>query len=163
MRNIAYHKTVAVRFTLDEWHNTNDVLARHEQSLEALPEGFTRSRSGVRKGVTDVVLGSGSGSSSPTTQITPVWDRFRFEICVSGYEEGVRGDQVRGMWIVARYSTEGGGDEAGEWWDNNAGGNYWIQFRRVAARARERGRERERRRGVLVSAPRESFLFVFFF
>jgi len=129
--------------------------------LEALPEGFTRSRSGVRKRVADVVLGGG-GSSSLITQITPVWDRFRFEIRMSDYEEGVRGGRVRGMRIVARYSTEGGGgDEARVWWDNNAGGNYWVQFRRVAARARERGRER--RRGVLVSAPRESFLFVFFF
>ena len=157
-----------MRFTLDDWHTTNDVLAKHEQSLEALPDGFTRSRSGVRKRVADVVLGGGGGSASASgsalalasTSIAPVWDRFRFEIRMSDYEESVRAGRVRGMWIVARYSTdgssEGGGREgkAMEWWDNNAGANYWVGFRCVAGG----GREKERRRGVLVSAPRELLL-----
>jgi hypothetical protein len=169
VRNIAYQKTVAVRFTLDDWHTTNDVLAKHEQSLEELPDGFTRSRSGVRKRVADVVLGGGGGSTSAlasasSTSITPVWDRFRFEIRMSDYEESVRAGRVRGMWIVARYftdgSSEGGGRQgkAMEWWDNNAGANYWVGFRCVAGG----GRERERRRGVLVSAPRELFFFCCF-
>ena len=166
-----------MRFTLDDWHTTNDVLAKHEQSLEALPDGFTRSRSGVRKRVADVVGGGGSASASESalasasTSITPVWDRFRFEIRMSDYEESVRGGRVRGMWIVARYSTDGSsesGDVGGgagregkamEWWDNNAGANYWVGFRCVAGG----GRERERRRGMLVSAPRELAFFCFFF
>ena len=34
------HKTIAGRYTLDDWLTTNDVLARHEKSLIALPERF---------------------------------------------------------------------------------------------------------------------------
>jgi hypothetical protein len=40
VHNISYHKTAAVRYTLDDWNTTNDVLARHEKSLTALPEHF---------------------------------------------------------------------------------------------------------------------------
>jgi len=155
-----------VRFTLDNWHTTNDVLAKHERSLGALPEGIRRSGAGVRdreKRVTDHV------GNNTSTLVTPVWDRFKFDIRMSDYEESVRGGRVRGMWIVARYSTDGsegpdgGGVGAGmegkarEWWDNNAGGNYWVGFRCVSG-ASGGGKERERRR-ALVSAPCEFLLF----
>lgn len=164
MRNVAYQKTVAVRFTLDDWHTTNDVLAKHERSLGALPEGFLRSRSGVQKRVTDVVVVDGGASAS-----IPVWDRFKFEIRMSDYEESMRAGRVRGMSIVARYSTDGSSEEAPdgdegkakEWWDNNAGENYWIGFRCVAG-VGGGGKERERKRGMLVSSPREFFLFFSF-
>jgi hypothetical protein len=174
VRNIAYQKTVAVRFTLDDWHTTNDVLALHEKSLGALPEGFVRSRSGVEKRVVDIV-GGGDGSSASIPGI-PTWDRFRFEIRMADYEESVRAGRVRGMWIVARYSTDGSSAEevggvggvgeggvsgqAREWWDNNAGGNYWLGFRCVPSGG-GREKEKERSRGVLVSAPRELFSLSF--
>jgi len=159
-----------VRFTLDDWHTTNDVLAKHERSLGALPEWFRRSGAGVQDHEKRVIDDVGNSSSTP---VTPVWDRFRFDIRMSDYEESVRGGRVRGMWIVARYSTdgsrgpEGGGVGAGwegkarEWWDNNAGGNYWVGFRCVSGGGGGGGKERERRR-ALVSAPCEflSFFYV---
>ncbi|KAF9473896.1 hypothetical protein BDN70DRAFT_352012 [Pholiota conissans] len=179
VRNVSYHKTVAVRFTMDDWHTTNDVLASYEKSLGALPARFVLGASGVlvaadaeseisssaaNKKKTDTRICSPYAVDSPDdTPVepgrAPAWDRFRFEINLEDVERVIEG---RVLWLVGRYSAcasaagagagEGGvlGDEGKEWWDNNGGMNYRVGFRRVGGREREAG---ERRRGLVVSAP----------
>ena len=169
MRNISYQKTVAVRYTLDDWHTTNDVLAKHERSLAALPERFLlaslplveeengkddggRKREVVCKpyGFEDVLL-EGPGFA---------WDRFRFDISMERFEGSL---EHRAMWLVGKYAaksvdgvsdptTVGSGEE---WWDNNSGGNYRIEFLRKVVK--DRREASPYRRNVAFSAPRKNF------
>jgi len=168
VRNVAYQKTVAVRFTLDDWHTTNDVLAKHEKSLAGLPERFllaslpTSGRGSEAEsrrevvcrpyGFEDVVEGSSIGG--------PAWDRFRFSVSLESYESTL---ENRTMFFVGRYAAgalgsslgvpNGNGEVTGdfqEWWDNNTGANYKVSFakRVVADRRKEEEDERRRREGV---------------
>jgi len=102
VRNIAYEKVVAVRFTMDNWQTTSEVLARHAPSL-----ALTTAPPTVSRGSKD----------------DDMWDRFAFTIRLEGYAFKL---QERVMWLVARYATAGG-----EWWDNNEGHDYRIGFKPV--------------------------------
>ena len=44
VRNVAYNKTVAIRFTLDDWQTTSEVTAHYVSSLPSLPPPFHESR-----------------------------------------------------------------------------------------------------------------------
>ncbi|KAF8344665.1 putative phosphatase regulatory subunit-domain-containing protein, partial [Amanita rubescens] len=111
VRNVAFEKTVAVRFTLDNWQTTSEVLARHQASLARLPEHFPR-------------------SSQPKA---PEWDRFSFTIKLEDYAQHL--DQ-KTMWLVVRYTVPGSGEDSGsEWWDNNACANYKLWFRAASSSA----------------------------
>lgn len=213
MRNVAYQKSVAVRFTLDEWHTTNDVVAGYEKSLGGLPLGF-----GVQRfSLSSTVSGEQPRLSCVTSPSAldpmrdppvregaqPAWDRFRFEINMEDWEHVLEG---RVMWLVGRFGAGGappppsaataegsansstgtgtgngstangttngvgltratlpGPEPYAEWWDNNGGANYRVGFRRrevpaVAASGMAKTTPVEAyRRGVVVSAPCESF------
>ncbi|KAG1748803.1 carbohydrate-binding module family 21 protein [Suillus occidentalis] len=120
VRNLAYEKHVAVRFTLDEWQTVSEVRAQYVTSVPSLPLAFTRSKPTVGD---LVALGTDKCG----------WDRFSFLIRLEDYAHSL-GSRV--LWLAARYrvhstyptpaDVSGGG---GEWWDNNNGGNYRVAFR----------------------------------
>jgi len=161
VRNISYHKKVAVRYTLDYWHTTNDVLARHEKSLAALPERFLLASlpmieegsptEGKQKrevvcrprGFEDIVLEDAA---------IPAWDRFRFELSLEKYQSSI---EQRTMWFVGRYATGGASASSSgsllqeqEWWDNNLGANYRIGFAKRVVKDRLKEEERKRKEGI---------------
>jgi hypothetical protein len=123
VRNVAYLKTVAVRFTLDDWHTTTDVLARYERSLPALPTRFVRAASGelVRSHSlteqnrgrvchpddVDQDLGDSSTAAVDTKakEDQPAWDRFRFDISLGAQGQSLSTLEGRVMWLVGRYSA----------------------------------------------------------
>ncbi|EIW87326.1 carbohydrate-binding module family 21 protein [Coniophora puteana RWD-64-598 SS2] len=104
VRNIAYEKNVALRFTLDDWQTTSETSAKHAMSLPDLPPSLPitfphRERDG--------------------------WDRFTFSIRLEDYALTLG---TRVMHLAVRYRAN-----SAEWWDNNAGGNYKVGFRAAAA------------------------------
>jgi hypothetical protein len=117
VRNLAYHKHVAVRFTLDDWHTTSEVSARYVESLGTLPIALAPR-----------TLGDAISIISPShrggEKLGPLWDRFRFTIRLEDYAHNL---QERVLWMVARYTVPVSG--GGEWWDNNGGKNYRVVFR----------------------------------
>ncbi len=172
MRNVSYQKTVAVRYTLDDWHTTNDVLAKHEKSLAALPERFLLASLPLVE--EDNAIDKGEGGGKREVVCKPygfedvflegsgfAWDRFRFDISMERFEGSL---EQRTMWFVGKYAaksavggsdptTEGSGEE---WWDNNSGGNYRIEFLKKVVK--DRREASPYRRNVAFSAPR-TFLF----
>lgn len=124
VRNLAYEKHVAVRFTLDEWQTVSEVRAQYVVSVPSLPPVFSLSSSSKTTTVGDLIaLGADKRG----------WDRFSFLIRLEDYAHSL-GSRV--LWLAARYrvhstyllSTEAPGP-GGEWWDNNNGGNYRVAFR----------------------------------
>jgi len=161
VRNLAYKKVVAVRFTLDEWDTACEVLAKYVVSFPSLPSSSPSSSHSPSPTSSYPSVGMTLGDVLGTS--TEGWDRFGFSIHLEDYAHNL---SERTMWLVVRYVTEGGG-EGKEWWDNNGGANYRVVFRCVpfpllpASRERERGRERKRQ--VALSAPRKFFTFPPFF
>jgi hypothetical protein len=123
VRNLAYEKHVAVRFTLDEWQTVSEVRAQYVSSVPSLPPVFSPTSSS-KTTVGDLVA-SGADKRG--------WDRFSFLIRLEDYAHSL-GSRV--LWLAARYrvdstylsSTDVSGP-GGEWWDNNNGGNYRVAFR----------------------------------
>ncbi|KAF5312109.1 hypothetical protein D9619_002461 [Psilocybe cf. subviscida] len=117
VRNVAYLKTVAVRFTLDDWHTTTDVLARYERSLPSLPTRFVRAAAGelVRShSLAEQNRGrvchpddvdQDVGESSTGDEDQPAWDRFRFDIALGAHGQSLSTLEGRVMWLVGRYSA----------------------------------------------------------
>ncbi|KAI0694456.1 hypothetical protein BC835DRAFT_1010220 [Cytidiella melzeri] len=122
VRNLAFEKHVAVRFTLDDWQTTSEVLCKHVVSLPGLPPPFPRQQKSVRT-VGDVAASLASGEESKEED-GPSWDRFSFTIRLEDYESKLAD---RTIYLVARYVSI-----AGEFWDNNDAKNYRIGFRRSA-------------------------------
>lgn len=121
VRNVAYEKHVAVRFTLDDWQTTSEVSAHHVESVPVLPWEPTQSRT-----LGDAVGLIANASSAPST-----WDRFSFNIRLDDHAYKLH---QRVLWLVGRYTTTG--DGGGVWWDNNSGSNYRIGFKVVTAQGR---------------------------
>lgn len=121
VRNVAYEKHVAVRFTLDDWQTTSEVSAHHVESVPVPPWETTQSCT-----LGDAVGLIANASSAPST-----WDRFSFSIRLDDYAYKLH---QRVLWLVGRYTTTG--DGGGVWWDNNSGSNYRIGFKVKTAQGR---------------------------
>jgi len=115
VRNVAFEKQVALRFTLDDWQTTSEVLCKHANSLSHLPPPFPRSRT-----VGDAIGRLANGESGPQEF---KWDRFSFVIHLELYEQKLTEHNVV---FVGRFTAPG----VGEWWDNNGGQNYRVSFKR---------------------------------
>ncbi|KAF9449712.1 carbohydrate-binding module family 21 protein [Macrolepiota fuliginosa MF-IS2] len=117
VRNIAYEKQVAVRFTLDDWQTTSEVVARHLVSLPTLPPAFLAKQ--------QLTYGDIAAQIAPPPGAAPQWDRFSFHIKLEDYAFNLA---QRVMYIVIRFNavTPTGPIES---WDNNFGCNYKVAFR----------------------------------
>lgn len=115
VRNVAFEKQVALRFTLDNWQTTSEVSCKHVTSLSHLPPPFPRSRT-----VGDAIgrLANADASSQELK-----WDRFSFVIHLELYEQKLVEHNIV---FVGRYTAPA----VGEWWDNNDGRNYHVSFKR---------------------------------
>ncbi|KIY47578.1 hypothetical protein FISHEDRAFT_59554 [Fistulina hepatica ATCC 64428] len=131
VRNVSFEKHVAIRFTLDDWRTTSEVVARYIESLPALPDN-------LQPTVVQELRVHAAQYSKPLSvlqaqshRISPSFDRFAFAIRLGDYAHAL---SARTMWLVARYTAPG----IGEWWDNNGSyclaqlsqsRNYRINFR----------------------------------
>jgi len=137
VRNLAYEKLVAVRFTLDDWQTTSEVSARYLASLHAFP------------------LACPTPVSPPAPPAAPQWDRFAFTIRLEDYAANLA---KRTLFLVVRYIAHPPSGPV-ESWDNNSGQNYKVVFR-DASLTRLRGLTvSEPRASFPVSI---FFLFIFF-
>ncbi|TFK32114.1 hypothetical protein BDQ12DRAFT_728944 [Crucibulum laeve] len=147
VRNLAYEKHVAVRFTLDDWQTTSEVSAHHVISLPCLPASFpSTSLPGSHAHNTSGDLAGDLADAAGRAQEAshPAWDRFSFNIKLEDYRPSLL---TRTMWLVARYTSGSGGGQQ-EWWDNNKGGNYRVGFKEGVVVKEEAGK-----RKVAISAP----------
>ncbi|KIK71480.1 carbohydrate-binding module family 21 protein [Collybiopsis luxurians FD-317 M1] len=99
VRNLAFQKDVAVRFTMDEWSTVSEIKANWVANLYS---PFPAQRS------------SGKDVNS--------WDRFSFSINLSDYTLSSLPSKV--IYFVGRYTVPGG-----EYWDNCGGRNWRIMFK----------------------------------
>ena len=125
VRNVAYEKSVAVRFTLDDWQTTSEVRARYVSSLLALPWETTQGR--TLGDAVGIIASASHAGSLPST-----WDRFSFTIRLEDHAYKLH---ERMLWFVGRYTCTGEG--GGEWWDNNSGANYRVGFKVATSTSRE--------------------------
>jgi hypothetical protein len=120
LRNVAFEKHALVRFTLDGWQTTSEVSARYVTSLASLPTTVLAGSSGHG--------GSGAGSVGPRTMgdaaanVGVGYDRFAFTVNLADY-----GDRLADRTLICAVMYRAAGNE---WWDNNAGANYRVGFRR---------------------------------
>ncbi|KAF8844239.1 hypothetical protein BDN67DRAFT_813442 [Paxillus ammoniavirescens] len=121
VRNLAFEKHVAIRFTLDEWQTVSEVSAHYLDSIPSLPSHIHPSDGPPRTTVGDLF--------GPLPKETG-WDRFTFNIRLEDYAHSL---STRVLWLAARYRvnyTHPGPDSSpGEWWDNNGERNYRVSFR----------------------------------
>ena len=103
VKNVAFEKLVALRFTLDNWQTTSEVTCKHVCCLPAVPPPFPLEREAV---------------AAPKVG----WDRFSFLIRLEDVERKL---VERTIFLVARFTATG----VGEWWDNNNEKNYRLQFK----------------------------------
>lgn len=96
VRNVAFAKSVVVRYTTDNWETASEIMASYSSSL---PPGIV-----------------------PGSLDTP-WDKFTFTIKLDDIERSL---PQRTLFAVVRYDAHG----VGEWWDNNQGQNYRVEFER---------------------------------
>ena len=103
VKNVAFEKLVALRFTLDNWQTTSEVTCKFVCSLPALPPPFPPERVAI---------------AAPKVG----WDRFSFLIRLEDVERKLI---ERTIFLVARFTAT----SVGEWWDNNNDKNYKLQFK----------------------------------
>ena len=115
VRNIAFEKTVAIRFTFDGWQTTSEVLARWSESY--IPRNTVSSSIPRNRAVSTPV--SGLKTDEPPA---PTFDRFTFSIRLSDLL--LRIDE-KTLVLAIRYCSAGR-----EMWDNNDGQNYRAVFER---------------------------------
>ncbi|KAF8549781.1 hypothetical protein OG21DRAFT_1488272 [Imleria badia] len=146
VRNLAFEKHVAIRFTLDDWETVSEVGAHYVDSFTFLPSQLLPSSSLSTPADTSPQRGRG-------------WDRFTFTIRLEDYAHSL---STRTLWLAARYrinSTfpEPGSSQhgpGGEWWDNNDGGNYRVGFRpTIAIAAQTPPRSRPRHESISAASP----------
>ena len=139
VRNLAFEKHVAIRFTLDDWQTVSEVGAHYVNSLSLLPSEI-------------LPLSSSPSPADPSSCRERGWDRFTFTIRL---EDHVYSLSTRTLWLAARYRIDSmypvpGSSQygpGGEWWDNNGGRNYRVGFRPVVT-APTSSRSKPRRESV---------------
>jgi hypothetical protein len=101
VRNIAFDKRVAARFTIDDWTTVSEVLARYAGPAI----------SGAHH--------HGDGDDGK-------WDQFAFSISLEFYATRRAGASSHShaftLLLAVRFTVPG----VGEWWDNNGGNNFRI-------------------------------------
>ncbi|KAF5384020.1 hypothetical protein D9757_006927 [Collybiopsis confluens] len=102
VRNLAFEKDVAVRFTMDEWSTVSEIKANWVTNV---PSPFVGHRSSLKS--------------------TDSWDRFSFLINLSDYTPISLPSKT--IYFVGRYTVPGG-----EYWDNCRGRNWRIRFKVAA-------------------------------
>jgi Carbohydrate/starch-binding module (family 21) len=107
VRNIAYEKCVAVRYTHDNWDTAIEVLARYTGPSTLTPTVAPTTASGA------------SGDGSRDRDDGP-WDWFTFTISLG--LRAPRASLPRTLLLAVRFTVAG----AGEWWDNNGGEDFRI-------------------------------------
>ncbi|PVF98602.1 hypothetical protein CPB86DRAFT_351190 [Serendipita vermifera] len=105
VKNVAFEKHVALRFTLDNWQTTSEVVCKHVCTLPTLPSPFPPER------------------PAPGAALLS-WDRFSFLVRLEDVERKLA---ERTIFVAARYQAAG----VGEWWDNNGGKNYKVVFKKA--------------------------------
>jgi hypothetical protein len=110
VRNIAYEKRVAARFTIDDWTTVSEVLARYIGP--AIPGAHHH--------------GDGDDDGK--------WDRFAFSISLEFYAPRRAGasshsQHALALLLAVRFTAPG----VGEWWDNNGGDNFPIVLTHASA------------------------------
>ncbi len=160
VRNVTYQKTVAVRFTMDDWHTPMTLSPAMKNRLPLSPVASSaahqvhwippKSVCAHRMRVDSI------GYAAVPIGDAPAWDRFRFDINLEDYAIAL---ETRTMWLVGRYLAASASQPSeaaaapaapAEWWDNNMGSNYRVGFERKPECS-----EQMYKRGVIVSAPRE--------
>lgn len=110
VRNIAYEKRVAARFTIDDWTTVSEVLARYTGPAV----------SGVHH--------HGDGDDGKCQ-----WDRFAFSISLESYAARRAGASSHShaftLLLAVRFTAPG----VGEWWDNNGGNDFRITLAHASA------------------------------
>ena len=111
VRNIAYEKRVAARFTIDDWTTVSEVFARY--TGPAISGVYHRSECDDGR-----------------------WDRFAFSISLEFYAPRRAGGSSPSrsftLLLAVRFTAPG----VGEWWDNNGGGNFPIVLAHTSAGSR---------------------------
>jgi len=105
VRNIAYEKRVAARFTIDDWTTVSEVFARYTGPAIA---GAYHHRSDGDDGK---------------------WDRFAFSISLEFYAPRRAGASPFTLLLAVRFAVPG----VGEWWDNNGGNNFGVVLTHASA------------------------------
>lgn len=112
VRNIAYEKRVAARFTIDDWTTVSEVLARYSTGPTTISGAHHRHGDG------------GNGK----------WDRFVFsislEFCATRRAGASSSRSHASTLLLAVCFTAPG---VGEWWDNNGGNNFRIVLAHASA------------------------------
>ncbi|CAE6452110.1 unnamed protein product [Rhizoctonia solani] len=120
VRNVAFAKTIVVRYTTDNWETASEINASYSSSL---PPG--------------IVPGS----------IDASWDKFTFTIKLDDIERSL---PDRTLFCVVKYDAHG----IGEWWDNNQGQNYRVEFERPESSGLGLGLSNSSKPGDQSSAPK---------
>lgn len=118
VKNIAFEKSVVVRFTFDGWQTTSEVSARWIQSCSPPPHHAPLSSKPEAK--TETQTSSSGSAIKPAADDRPKYDRFEFAIRLSDLL--LRIDE-KTLVLAVRYCSGGR-----EMWDNNNGQNYRAVF-----------------------------------
>ncbi|KAI9024113.1 putative phosphatase regulatory subunit-domain-containing protein [Hyaloraphidium curvatum] len=112
VRNLAFNKRVVVRFTLDRWHSFQEVEAKFVTKLNPNDDSWDRF-------LAEIEVPSDIFRRDPTVSA-------ELEEHEDGEEDPVRGTAGGRMFFAIKFLCPG----AGEWWDNNRGRNFEVEFRR---------------------------------
>ncbi|KAG8962892.1 Protein phosphatase 1 regulatory subunit 3D [Tulasnella sp. 425] len=134
VRDVAFQKRVAVKFTLDDWQTISEVSCTYSVSLPNIPPPFSSSGSlftpsHSRSAIVSGIPSSGLSSNLPiSNRKSEPWSRFTFAIKLEEIEWTLPNKR---MFLVVRYQvpSQWGWESGGEWWDNNADKSYELAFK----------------------------------
>ncbi|KAK1230614.1 hypothetical protein PQX77_006309, partial [Marasmius sp. AFHP31] len=130
VKNVAYEKQVYFRFTMDDWATVSEVGGKYLESVSGAAVAALGTKAAVGKTLGDIIstassLHSRSASEPALGLQESTYDRFLVTVSLTDYLHLNLENRV--MWGVVRYTAPG----RGEWWDNNAGKNYRVGWKKV--------------------------------